>query len=40
VDQLVGLMDAAAIYRSHPDYAAPRQLASAIKDLLRQEQLH
>jgi RNA polymerase sigma factor (sigma-70 family) len=38
VDQLVGLMDAAAIYRSHPDYAAPQQLARAIKDLLEREQ--
>jgi hypothetical protein len=39
LDDLIGLLDAAAIYRSHPDYVAPSAFVQAIKDLLEPPKL-
>jgi len=38
VRDLVGLLDAAAIYRANPDYAAPKSFAQAMRALLATQQ--
>lgn len=34
LDEVVGLLDVAAVYRTHPDYATPEDFAQSLRDII------